>query len=126
MSLARTMAMRFGTMEIKASKIRVASSTGLSVAISELAPILKGHCVVVPTKGRPERVSNLSTDEFLDLMRTVLITQKSIRAIRSRKTSIAFNISIKDGAAGQPVPHVHVHVVPRVKGIWSERRCRDD
>jgi bis(5'-adenosyl)-triphosphatase len=36
-------------------------------------------------------------------------------------TSGSFNVGVQDGAAaGQTVPHVHVHIIPRVEGDLEE------
>ena len=73
-------------------------------------PILPGHTLVAPKKCT-DRLKKLSDQEFDDLFRLVKKIQK-----RTEKQAMATssNIIIKDGAmAGQPVPHLHVHLVPR-------------
>ena len=45
------------------------------------------------------------------------------RAILREHAPVGYNIGINDGAAaGQTVPHVHVHVIPRYLGDVSDPR----
>lgn len=53
-----------------------------------------------------------------DLFLTVQKIQQTLRRVYKAD---AFNIAVQDGqAAGQSVPHVHCHVIPRVKGDPGE------
>ena len=81
-----------------------------SFALVNLKPLLPGHVLVCPTRCVP-RLSQLSTDETADLFLTVKIVSRTIERLY-KATSL--NVAIQDGPdAGQSVPHVHVHIIPR-------------
>jgi len=57
------------------------------------------------------RLKDLSAEEVTDLFLTV---QKIGKAVETIYQANALNIAIQDGiAAGQSVPHVHTHIIPR-------------
>ena len=86
------------------------SPSKLSYALVNLKPLLLGHVLVCPVRCTP-RLSQLSVSETADLFVTVQRVSKTIE--RVFKAS-ALNVAIQDGvAAGQSVPHVHVHIIPR-------------
>lgn len=59
-------------------------------------------------------LSDLTKDEIADLFLTVTRIQRTLRRVYKAD---AFNVAVQDGeAAGQSVPHVHCHVIPRTKG----------
>lgn len=83
------------------------------VVIYNIAPVLPGHSLVIP-KRHVESMFELTeeeTGEFMQLGRQV-----------ARLLSIVFNTDAFDWAvqekeaAGQSVPHLHMHVVPRKIG----------
>lgn len=77
-----------------------------------LKPLLPGHVLVCPLRVKP-RLADLSRDELNDLFSTVTRVQHTLTRLYKAD---AFNIAIQDGsAAGQSVPHVHCHVIPRQK-----------
>eukprot|EP00434_Breviolum_minutum_P012281 symbB.v1.2.010824.t2/scaffold711.1/size292957/5 len=84
--------------------------SGSSVALQDLQPILPGHAVVVPVE-KVTRLYELTDDAMLDLWR---VTKLASEELRRQHGSTASNWAVFDGwLAGQPVPHAHVHVVPR-------------
>jgi diadenosine tetraphosphate (Ap4A) HIT family hydrolase len=86
-------------------------SGAFSDAVSGLNPIVLGHTLVVP-KRTVRLLSELSPVETDDLFDTVTSVQMLIA--RTYPDVTAFNLSIKDGpSAGQVVPVLHIHVVPR-------------
>ena len=88
-----------------------------SFAFVNLRPIVPGHVLVSPQRVVP-LLEDLTEEECMDLFRTVRITQQVLK--RHYANSTAFNVAIQDGrAAGQSVPHVHVHVLPRQEGDFE-------
>jgi bis(5'-adenosyl)-triphosphatase len=106
--------MRFGRFKIPSSHIFY--QTKLSAAFVNLRPIVPGHVLIMPQR-IVARMEDLSEDEYLDMWKSVRNVQK-ILTIQYHAT--AFNVAVQDGrAAGQSVPHVHVHILPRKAGDFE-------
>jgi bis(5'-adenosyl)-triphosphatase len=86
--------------------------TPLSFAIVNHKPILPGHVLVSPKRIVP-RFTDLTAEEVTDLYLTV---QRVARMVERVFNATAVNIAMQDGVdAGQSVPHVHTHIIPRKK-----------
>ena len=84
-----------------------------SFAVVNIKPLLPGHVLVCPLRVLP-RLADLSRDEVSDLFNTVTRVQRTLSRVYKAD---AFNVAVQDGeAAGQSVPHVHCHVIPRTIG----------
>ena len=84
--------------------------TSHSFALVNIKPLLPGHVLVSPRRVA-SRLSDLSTAEVTDLFLTV---QRVGRMIERVYKASSLNIAIQDGlAAGQSVPHLHTHLIPR-------------
>ncbi|KAF2746195.1 HIT-like protein [Sporormia fimetaria CBS 119925] len=91
--------------------------TPLSYALVNLKPLLPGHVLVSPRRVVP-RFNDLSADEVQDLFLTV---QRVSRTLERVFQASSLNIAIQDGVdAGQSVPHVHTHIIPRKKDDLAE------
>ena len=81
------------------------------LAFMDIKPINKGHVLVIPKK-HFELVSEMDKN---DISKIMVVAEKISSAIR--KSGIrckGINFFLADGkAAGQEVPHVHLHVIPR-------------
>ncbi|KAL7271117.1 Dinucleoside triphosphate hydrolase [Rhizina undulata] len=98
---------KFGTFVVTS---QVFYRTAHSFALVNLKPLLPGHVLVCPLRVTP-RVKDLSHEELTDLF---LAVQKVARVIEHVYHANSLNIAIQDGAAaGQSVPHVHTHLIPR-------------
>ncbi|WOO79520.1 Bis(5'-nucleosyl)-tetraphosphatase [asymmetrical] [Vanrija pseudolonga] len=86
--------------------------TPLSLGIVNLKPLRPGHVLIISKRVVP-RLADLEPREVSDLFQTV---QRVGRVIESAYKAEALNIALQDGtAAGQSVPHVHVHIIPRLR-----------
>lgn len=85
-------------------------TTTLSYALVNLKPLLPGHVLVSPLR-RVLRLTDLSVDETADLF---LAVRRVARMVERVYTATSLNIAVQDGVdAGQSVPHVHAHIIPR-------------
>ncbi|KAF5315865.1 hypothetical protein D9611_004944 [Ephemerocybe angulata] len=97
----------FSTIEVTAQAFY---RTSLSYAIVNLKPIVPGHVLVIPT--RPvQRIADLEDNELVSLIRSVRRVGNVVQRVYGAD---ALTIACQDGpAAGQSVPHVHFHILPR-------------
>ena len=92
--------------------------TPLSFAFVNLKPLLPGHVLVSPRRVTP-RLSDLSQAEVSDLFLTV---QRVGRMVERVYKASSLNVAIQDGPdAGQSVPHVHTHIIPRRSADLDDR-----
>ncbi|KAF9654092.1 HIT-like protein [Thelephora ganbajun] len=82
----------------------------LSYAIVNLKPIVPGHVLVIPTRPVP-RISDLTSSELTSLMESV----KTVGTVVEKAYhGDGLTVACQDGpAAGQTIPHVHFHILPR-------------
>ncbi|KAJ8608383.1 hypothetical protein CTAYLR_008161 [Chrysophaeum taylorii] len=98
----------FGSLRLSPSQIERYDAWSF---VAQLRPILRGHVVVAPQRS-VRRLGEL-TDQELDALFAMVRNVQAASIARDASVT-AFNVAIKDGPeAGQPVPHAHVHVVPR-------------
>lgn len=84
-----------------------------AVAFLDANPLVDGHTVVIP-KQHVERFSGLTEEAATGVFAVV---QEVNNAILSGLGADGTNIGLNDGeAAGQAIPHTHVHVIPRRSG----------
>lgn len=101
----------FGRFRISSNQIF--HKTIHSYALVNLRPIVPGHVLVCSNRVTP-LLSDLDEEEFYDLWKTVRIVQQ---ILKQQYNCNAFNVAVQDGVgAGQSVPHVHVHILPRYIG----------
>jgi len=107
--------MRFGRFVIPEASIFLRNER--AAAFVNLRPIVPGHVLVIPHKIVP-RLEDLEDADYHALWGAVRTVQSTLR--RAYPVATAFNVAVQDGrAAGQSVPHVHVHVLPRVGGDFE-------
>ncbi|MFT4889784.1 MAG: histidine triad (HIT) family protein [Halobacteriales archaeon] len=82
-------------------------------AFLDANPLAPGHTLIVP-KAHYERLNDLPEEPALSLLGTMYRLLDPVeRAVEADATTIAFN---NGRAAGQEIPHVHGHLIPRFKG----------
>jgi histidine triad (HIT) family protein len=91
-------------------KSKFLNETKKSVAFLDAFPLAPGHVLVVP-KNHHEKIQDMSSEENIDLFLLV-------REMTSKVDTVTGStlVAIHNGKdAGQEIPHVHVHLVPRSK-----------
>ncbi|KAK6354894.1 hypothetical protein TWF696_004024 [Orbilia brochopaga] len=84
--------------------------TRLSMAIVNIKPILPGHVLVCPQRV-VARIKDMTSEEVVD---HALAVQKVSKVIERVYGTTGATIALQDGgSAGQSVPHVHTHIIPR-------------
>lgn len=85
------------------------------VAFEDAYPCAPGHILVIPRR-HVSRLADLTATESGDLWQAALLLLHGAPAD-------AFTVGINDGpAAGQTVPHVHLHLIPRSEGDVPDPR----
>eukprot|EP00535_Pseudo-nitzschia_heimii_P001740 CAMPEP_0197191770 /NCGR_PEP_ID=MMETSP1423-20130617/23980_1 /TAXON_ID=476441 /ORGANISM="Pseudo-nitzschia heimii, Strain UNC1101" /LENGTH=198 /DNA_ID=CAMNT_0042644511 /DNA_START=265 /DNA_END=861 /DNA_ORIENTATION=- len=107
--------MRFGRFVIPEASVFCRSTR--AAAFVNLRPIVEGHVLVVPRVIVP-LLSDLGDEDYAALWGMVRTVQSTLK--KAYPGTTAFNVAVQDGrAAGQSVPHVHVHVLPRSGGDFD-------
>jgi histidine triad (HIT) family protein len=84
--------------------------TANSVSFMDAFPLAKGHVLVIP-KNHHQKIQDLSIEENTDLFSLVHTMISKVDDVTG-----ATIVAIHNGEqAGQEIPHVHVHLVPRSK-----------
>ncbi|MDH5463900.1 MAG: HIT family protein [Nitrosopumilus sp.] len=84
--------------------------TPSSVCFLDAFPLAKGHVLVIP-KNHHQKIQDMSVEENTDLFSLVYLILSKVDSITGSTL-----VAVHNGAdAGQEVPHVHVHLVPRSK-----------
>ncbi|KEQ56664.1 HIT-like protein HinT [Marine Group I thaumarchaeote SCGC AAA799-E16] len=87
---------------------KILGETSSSISFLDAFPLAKGHVLVIP-KNHHQKIQDMSNDENADLFSLV---HKMISKVDS--ITGATLVAVHNGKeAGQEVPHVHVHLVPR-------------
>lgn len=83
------------------------------LAFLDIFPVAKGHTVVIPKK-HFETIWEMNTETFQDISAGL---RAAAGRVQSKIKPDGMNIGINNGpAAGQAVPHVHWHIIPRYEG----------
>ncbi len=85
-----------------------------TVAFLDISPITPGHTLVVP-RGHAATLAELEPETGAAVFHTAMRIAAALRTTTLKVDGV--NLLLSDGAAaGQEVPHVHLHVVPRFPG----------
>ncbi len=98
---------------------RVRRESALALAVSDGYPVTEGHTLIVPRR----HVASLF--DLPEVERAAVWTLVAeVRGLLAEEfRPDGFTIGLNDGpAAGQTVPHAHVHVIPRRSGDVPDPR----
>ena len=98
---------------------RIWMEIAIGMALWDAYPVAKGHTLVVPRK-HVISIYELSPDEQAGLW--AMVAQARQR-LQDQLHPDGFNVGVNDGAAaGQTVPHAHIHIIPRRTGDVADPR----
>lgn len=98
---------------------RIIDSNEFGVTLRDGYPISLGHTLIIPKRHIGSWFST-SGDERLGLENLLFRAKDGLQA---EYKPDGYNIGINDGAAaGQTVPHLHIHLIPRYKGDQEDPR----
>jgi histidine triad (HIT) family protein len=107
--------------EVPSARVYEDSDT---LAFMDIGPVVKGHTLVIP-KGHYDRI----TDTPPEVLQKLILVVKRIAAAQVRGLSAdGVNVTQANGKpAGQVVPHIHFHVIPRFNSDghhwnWTPRK----
>ena len=79
-------------------------------ALYNIAPILPGHSLIIPNT-HYESLFELPDDELGEMM---VFARKITAVLKTVFNCDGFDWTIQDGvSAGQTIPHLHLHIIPR-------------
>jgi len=98
---------------------RIIDTSEYGVVIRDGFPISPGHTLVIP-KRHIGSFFDLTADERHDLLE---LLERAKSGLDAEFQPDGYNIGINDGpAAGQTVPHLHIHLIPRYKADLPDPR----
>ena len=98
---------------------RVISRNQFAMVLRDAYPISPGHTLIVPSR-HVGSLFDVSPDERAALMD---LLARAKRQLDEEFHPAGYNVGINDGpAAGQTVPHLHIHLIPRYVGDQSDPR----
>lgn len=98
---------------------RIVEENAHAVLILDGYPVSPGHSLVIPKRhvGSFFEVTSVERAALFDLL------DQAKELVAERHRPDGYNIGINDGgAAGQTVPHLHIHLIPRYHGDQPDPR----
>ena len=103
----------------KLDRQRILHQSPLAVVCPDSFPVSAGHCLVIPRR-HIASLFDATEDEQRDMLQ---LLGEARNGIQKAHAPAGFNIGINDGpAAGQSIPHLHIHLIPRYTGDVAEPR----
>jgi histidine triad (HIT) family protein len=91
------------------------------LALLDINPLAEGHTLLLP-KRTVERLADLPAEDAAELAKALTVVERKVLAVTGAP---ACNVLLNDGRlAGQEVPHLHFHIIPRHEGDGLGYRWR--
>ncbi len=98
---------------------RIEFSSLHGMVIRDAFPVSPGHTLVIPRR----HVGSFFDIEAVEREALMALLEEAKRRLDKEFKPDGYNIGINDGsAAGQTVPHLHIHLIPRYEGDRSDPR----
>jgi diadenosine tetraphosphate (Ap4A) HIT family hydrolase len=98
---------------------RIVLSNLHGMVIRDAFPVSPGHTLVIPLR----HVGSFFDIENAERYALMALLDEAKRQLDKEFKPVGYNIGINDGAAaGQTVPHLHIHLIPRYEGDREDPR----
>ena len=98
---------------------RIVEENAHAVLILDGYPVSPGHSLVIPKR----HVGSFFEVTGLERAALFALLDRAKERVAERHRPNGYNIGINDGAAaGQTVPHLHIHLIPRYDGDQPDPR----
>jgi diadenosine tetraphosphate (Ap4A) HIT family hydrolase len=98
---------------------RIVLGNAHAIVLRDAFPVSPGHTLVIPRR-HVGSFFEATPDERAALL---ALLDDAKRDLDAEFAPAAYNIGINDGpAAGQTVPHLHIHLIPRYEGDRADPR----
>lgn len=98
---------------------RVVARSDYTITLRDAYPVSRGHTLVLPAR----HVGSFFELKAIEKAAVLQALDEAREALDRELGPDGYNIGINDGeAAGQTVPHVHVHLIPRYRGDTPDPR----
>jgi diadenosine tetraphosphate (Ap4A) HIT family hydrolase len=98
---------------------RIVQENEYAVWIYDGFPVSPGHSLIIPKR----HVGSFFMASVEERMAILALLDKAKASVEEVYQPVAYNIGINDGAAaGQTVPHLHLHLIPRYNGDVADAR----
>jgi diadenosine tetraphosphate (Ap4A) HIT family hydrolase len=98
---------------------RIVAANAVGWVVRDAYPVSPGHTLIIPRRHMGS-FFELCADERLGLL---ALLDEARTALQTSHAPQGYNIGVNDGpAAGQTVPHLHMHLIPRYAGDQADPR----
>ncbi len=98
---------------------RLVGRHGTAIAIRDGFPVSPGHTLIIPRR----HIGSLFAVPGSDLLDLLQLLGRMKAQLDAEFKPDGYNIGVNDGeAAGQTIPHLHIHLIPRYKGDQPDPR----
>lgn len=106
---------------------KILAENNLALAILDIKPVNPGHSLVILKRHAPniEEASLVELSQVMDLVK--IVGQR----LKNRLKVEGYNLTLNnDKVAGQEIPHLHFHLIPRQANdnlkLWSQRDYKEN
>jgi diadenosine tetraphosphate (Ap4A) HIT family hydrolase len=98
---------------------RIVRQGQLAVVIRDGFPVSPGHTLIIPKR----HVASFFEVTEAERAELLLLLAEARSGLEREYRPAGYNVGINDGtAAGQTVPHLHIHLIPRYDGDQKDPR----
>jgi diadenosine tetraphosphate (Ap4A) HIT family hydrolase len=105
--------------EIKKTKSRIILENSHAFAISDQYPVSQGHTLIILKR----HIASLFGATSKEITAIFDLAKKVQKLVSKQYQPDGYNVGFNDlEAAGQSIPHCHMHIIPRYKGDLKNPR----